>query len=271
MRIGKKFRELEQANKKAFISYICAGDPDYETSFEILKSLPGAGCDIIEIGVPFLDPAGDGPIIEDAAKRAISSGMTLVKTLQMVSEFRKSNSDTPVILMTYFNPLLKYGLDKIFSDMKKAGVDGVLIVDLPLEEEHEVINFVKDVDLDFIRLITPITSEDRMKQILNNASGFVYLVSMLGITGTKVAKVEDNEKNLALLRKHTNLPLAIGFGIKTPANANEFSKIDTDGVIVGSTFVKEIENSHHSNKTIIETKDNIVALVKEFQKAINNG
>lgn len=268
MRIKNKFTQLKQENKKAFISYICAGDPDFETSFEIFKALPNAGCDLIEIGIPFLDPAGDGPVIEDASKRAIGNGMTVVKTLKMVEEFRKTNLETPVILMTYFNPLLKYGLNKIFADMKKAGADGVLIVDLPFEEENEVVDFVKEADLDFIRLVTPITPEDRIKKILKNASGFVYLVSMLGITGTKTAKVEDNENNLSILRQNTDLPLAIGFGIKNTEVAREFSKIDTDGVIVGSAFVKEIENSYKANKSLRETKTNVIELVKKFSEAI---
>jgi len=270
MRIKEKFIQLKKEGKKAFISYLCAGDPDYDTSLEVLKGLPGAGCDLIEIGVPFLDPAGDGPTIEDASKRAIGNGMNLVKTLTMLEEFRKDDLNTPVIFMTYFNPLLKYGLDKIFADMKNAGADGVLIVDLPFEEEDEVVGFIKDVDLDFIRLVTPVTPEDRVGKILKNASGFVYLVSMLGITGTKTAQTQDNIRHLEILRKKTDLPLAIGFGIKTPETAKEFSKIDTDGIIVGSTFVKEIENSCKTNKTQDQIKQNVLELVKKFSESIKN-
>lgn len=268
MRIRDTFTQLRKENKKAFISYLCAGDPHYTTSLEILKGLPDAGCDLIEVGVPFLDPAGDGPVIENASKRAISNGMTLVKTLEMIADFRETNSKTPIILMTYFNPLLKYGLDKIFTDIKQAGVDGVLIVDLPLEEENEVVEFVKKENIDFIRLISPITPENRIKKVLTNASGFVYLVSMLGITGTKLAKIEDNEKNVEILRQHTDLPLAIGFGIQNPNVAREFSNIDTDGIIVGSAFVKEIENSYLANNNLNETKENVLALVKQFSEAI---
>lgn len=270
MRIQEKFTQLKQENKKAFISYICAGDPNFETSLDILQNLPASGCDLIEIGVPFLDPAGDGPVIEDASKRSILNGMNLVKTLEIAKEFRKKDSTTPIIFMTYFNPLLKYGLDKIFADMKEVGADGVLIVDLPLEEENEVIGFVKEAELDFIRLVTPMTPEDRIKKILTNASGFVYLVSMLGITGTKTADPKDNEKKLELLRKHTKLPLAIGFGIKSPEVAGKFSKIDTDGIIVGSAFVKEIENSYLSNKPQDIIKQNVLDLVKKFSGAIKN-
>lgn len=269
MRIKNKFDQLKSQNKKAFISYICAGDPNFDDSLEILKSLPDS-CDLIELGVPFLDPAGDGPIIEDASKRAINNGMTLKKVMAMVVEFRKENSTTPIILMTYFNPLLKYGLEKIFSDMKQAGVDGVLIVDLPLEEEHEVVEHVKSANIDFIRLISPNSGEARIANIVKNASGFLYLISMLGITGTKSAKASDNEKNLKIIRKLSDLPISIGFGIKNAQIAQEFSKIDTDGIIVGSTFVKEIENSYKENIKIKDYKDKICQMAKEFKEAIND-
>ena len=249
MRITQTFANLKKQNKTAFISYVCGGDPDYETSLKILQSMPENGVDLIEIGIPFLDPAGDGPTIEDASKRAIKSGMNLHRVLDLVKDFRKNNDKTPLILMTYFNPLLKYGLNKIFSDMKKSGADAVLIVDLPLEEENEVVSQVKKCELDFIRLVTPATDLERSKKIAKNASGFLYLVSMLGITGTKTADLAENEKNLKNLRKASNLPIAIGFGIKTPEIARQFSKIKADGIVVGSTFVKEIENSL-LNKTI---------------------
>jgi tryptophan synthase alpha chain len=269
-RITKTFTNLKKQNKTAFISYICGGDPNYETSLEILNKLPENGVDLIEVGVPFLDPAGDGAIIEDASKRSIKNGMTLQKTLNLVKDFRKNNQNTPIILMTYFNPLLKYGLDKIFTDAKKSGADGVLIVDLPFEEEKEVLQEVKKANIDFIRLIAPTTSFERAKKISKNASGFLYLISMLGITGTKVANLEENITNLKALQKVSNLPIAIGFGIKTPEIARNFSKANFDGIIVGSTFVKEIENSITNKKSDTEISKNVLAKVKEFNEAIHD-
>ena len=269
-RLKQKFDELKKQNRCAFISYICAGDPDFSTSLELLKSLPDAGCDIIEIGVPFLDPAGDGPIIEKAAKRAIAGGMTLKKTLQMVEEFRKTNQKTPLILMTYFNPVLKYGLNKIFVDAEKSGVDGMLIVDLPLEEEGEILVEIKKSNLDSIRLITPTTNQARAKKICKNASGFLYLVSMLGITGTKLADISENIKNLQNLRQVSKLPIAIGFGIKTPNQAGEFAKIGVDGVVIGSSLVKEIDDNFLAQKSSAEIVEATIAKVADFAAEIGS-
>jgi tryptophan synthase alpha chain len=257
-RIEKKFSELKSKNQTAFIAYICAGHPDYETSLKVLKSMPDSGVDVIELGVPFLDPAGDGPIIENAAKRAVQGGMTLRKTLEMAQEFRKNNEETPLILMSYYNPILKYGLNKIFSDAAKSGVDGFLIVDLPLEEEKEILSEIKKSKLDLIQLIAPTTNPKRAKEISKNAGGFLYLVSMLGITGTKSADISENKKNLQNLRKVSNLPIAIGFGIKTPEMAQEFSRIGADGIVIGSAIVKEIdENFSEVTKKISDFSNKI--------------
>ncbi len=263
-RISTKFRELKAKNKSAFIAYICAGDPNYKTSLAIMKKMPQAGVDIIEIGVPFLDPAGDGPVIENAAKRAIKNGMTLKKTLAMIAEFRQENLETPIVLMTYYNPLLRYQINKIFEDAKSSGVDGILIVDLPLEEEKEALPAIKKAKLDFIQLVSPTTSKDRAKKIVKNASGFIYLISMLGITGTKSAKVEDNIHNLAMLREITNLPVAIGFGIQNPDQAQKFRDLSFDGIVVGSSFVKEINNNFTANKTTEEIVNLVTKKIEEF-------
>lgn len=263
-RIKTKFSELQKQDKSAFIAYICAGDPSYQNSLSILKAMPKSGVDIIEVGVPFLDPAGDGPVIEQAAKRAIKNGMTLNKTLAMIAEFRKENQSTPIVLMTYYNPLLKHGINKVFSDAKSAGVDGVLIVDLPLEEEGEAINEIKKAQLDFIQLIAPTTPQNRAKKIVKNASGFVYLISMLGITGTKEAKAEENIDNLHKLRAITKLPIAIGFGIKTPKQAKEFADLGFDGVVVGSTFVKEISDNVAAQKSASEIVTLVTKKIEEF-------
>ena len=265
-RIEKKFQELK--NQCAFIGYICAGDPDFTTSLNILKAMPKAGVDIIELGVPFLDPSGDGPIIEMASKRAIQAGMSLSKTFLMAQEFRKNNQETPLILMSYYNVLLKYGIDKIFLDAEKSGIDGVLIVDLPMEEESEILTELKKSQLDLIRLIAPSTDEKRAKQILQSASGFVYLISMLGITGTKMANAESNKNNLAMLKKITNLPVAIGFGIQSPSQAGEFSKIGVDGVVIGSTIVKEIGENFLAKKSADEIVLAVTKKINEFSQQI---
>ncbi len=249
-RIKEKFAELKLQKKSALITYICAGDPNYETSLNTFKALPGAGADIIELGVPFLDPSGDGPIIEEAGKRAVLGGMSLAKIFKMVVEFRKHDEKTPIILMTYYNPLLKFGINKIFAEAEKSGVDGMLIVDLPPEEESEILEEIGKTKLDLIRLIAPTTDIERAKKITKNAGGFLYLISMMGITGTKSAELEENKKNLEKLRQVSDLPVAIGFGINNPTQAQEFAKLGFDGVVVGSAIVKEIGNA--------------VEIVKEF-------
>lgn len=265
-RIEKKFSELKNQKRSAFISYICAGDPDYQTSLAVLKSLPQAGCDIIEIGAPFLDPSGDGPVIENAAKRSVKGGMTLKKTLQMAQEFRKSNSETPLILMSYYNPILKYGLDKIFSDAEKSGFDGILIVDLPFEENAEIAKEISRTNLDLINLIAPTTNLQRAKKIVKSGSGFIYSISMLGITGTKMLKLPDNKKSLQNLRKISDLPIVIGFGIQTPAQVREFSQLGFDGTVVGSAIVKEIDKNFAAKKSSQEIVNAVNVLVKSFTK-----
>ncbi len=263
-RISQKFATLKQQNKKALIAYICAGDPNFETSLEVLKAMPKAGCDIIELGIPFLDPSGDGPIIQEASKRAIDKKMTLKKTLQMVAEFRKSDNKTPVILMGYYNPILKFGLNKIFLRAEKSGVDGFLIVDLPPEEEEEILGEISKTKLDLIRLIAPTTNKERAKKIAKNAGGFLYLISMLGITGTNLANAKENKTNLDNLRKISNLPIAIGFGIQQPKQAKEFCEIGADAVVIGSIIVKEMAK----NKTKEKIIKSVTKRIEEFAKEI---
>lgn len=268
-RIEQKFLELKAKNKCAFVAYICAGDPNFEASLSVLKGLPAAGADIIELGVPFLDPSGDGPIIENAGKRAIQSGMSLKRTLEMALEFRKIDQKTPLILMSYYNPIFKYGLDKIFVDAEKSGIDGMLIVDLPLEEEQEILVELNHSKLDLIRLIAPTTDQARAKKIAQNASGFLYLISMLGITGTVSADISENKKNLQNLRQASDLPIVIGFGIKTAKQAGEFSKIGADGVVVGSTIVKEIDSGVLEGKSKEEIVTKAIAKVRDFAGEIS--
>jgi len=269
-RIKQTFANLKKQNRNAFVAFITAGDPDYETSFEILKKLPAAGVDIIELGIPFLDPAGDGPIIEIASKRAIENGMNLKKLLIMVEEFRKTNSNTPIILMGYYNSVLYYGLEKFSYDAKKAGADGVLIVDLPPEEDEEFRKFTNQNELDLIKLITPTSDGNRIKKIVTNASGFVYMVSILGITGTKSADPKENKIFIEKIQKITDLPVVIGFGIKDINDAKEMAKIGADGVVIGSSLVKVIADGLEekiSNQKIIEK---ILAKTKEFSLAITD-
>ncbi len=263
-RIKQKFSELKKQNKCALVTYICAGDPDYSTSLKLLKALPKNGADLIEIGVPFLDPAGDGPIIENASRRAIKAGINLKKVFKLAEEFRQQDSATPLILMSYFNPLLKFGIDKVFTQAQKSGFDGVLIVDLPLEEEMEILPALNKTSLDFIRLIAPSTDINRIKKICKNASGFLYLISMLGITGTKLAVAKDNEKNLQQLQKISQLPIAIGFGIQNPNQAQEFAKLKVDGLVIGSAIVQEMSKNISQQSML----DNALETVKNFASKI---
>lgn len=268
-RIEKKFKELQNQQKCAFVGYICAGDPDYKTSLELLRAMPKAGCDVIELGVPFLDPSGDGPIIENAARRAIDCGMTLIKVLKMAEEFRETDQKTPLILMSYYNPVLKYGLNKIFTDAEKSGFDGVLIVDLPLEEEEEILAEIFNTNLDLIRLIAPTTKQTRAKEIVKNAGGFLYLISLMGTTGVKSADISENEKNLKNLREVSDLPIVIGFGIQTLNQAKDFSEIGADGLVIGSAIVKEVDENFIKRKSSAKIVEVVSDTISAFAEAIH--
>lgn len=267
-RIQSKFTELHSQQKCAFVAYICAGDPNLETSTKLLDSMPGAGVDIIELGVPFLDPAGDGVIIQNAARRAVAGGASLAKVLKMVENFRKKDQKTPLILMSYYNPILKYGLGEIFADAAKSGVDGFLIVDLPPEEEGEITAEIKSSGLDLVGLIAPTTSKNRAKKIAEKSSGFLYLISLLGVTGTQAARLDDNLQNLQNLREVSDLPVVIGFGIKEPAQAKEFSKSGAQGVVIGSAIVAEIDKNFCEKKSSDEIVAAASAKMREFTQAI---
>ncbi|MGC9369013.1 MAG: tryptophan synthase subunit alpha [Paracoccaceae bacterium] len=239
-RIDRKFAALKAEGKKAFVSYVMAGDPDYDTSLEIVKGLPGAGVDIIELGIPFTDPMADGPTIQLAGQRALEAGQTLQKTLDMAAEFRKGDDETPIVMMGYYNPIYNRGVDRFLADAKAAGVDGLIVVDLPPEEDEELCIPAQKAGLNFIRLATPTTDDKRLPKVLQNTSGFVYYVSITGITGAAEAQAGDVGPEVARIKAKTDLPVIVGFGIKTPDNARDIAAV-ADGAVVGSAIVKQIE------------------------------
>jgi tryptophan synthase alpha chain len=238
-RIDAKFAELKAAGRKAFVSYIMAGDPDYATSLEIVKGLPAAGVDIIELGLPFTDPMADGPTIQLAGQRALEAGQTLQRTLDMVAEFRSGDDTTPIVMMGYYNPIYNRGVDRFLADARKAGVDGLIVVDLPPEEDEELCIPAQKAGLNFIRLATPTTDDKRLPKVLTNTSGFVYYVSITGITGAANASAGDVAPEVARIKAKTDLPVIVGFGIKTPDASEAIAKV-ADGAVVGSAIVAEI-------------------------------
>jgi tryptophan synthase alpha chain len=238
-RIERRFSELETAGRAGLIIFVCAGDPDAATSAKILAGLPAAGADLIEIGMPFSDPMADGPAIQAGSLRALKAGMTLAGTLELVRAFRARDHATPVILMGYYNPIYSYGSLRFLDDAKGAGVDGLIIVDLPPEEDDELCLPALARDLCFIRLATPTTDEHRLPAVLANTKGFIYYVSITGITGAGAPVAEQVRVAATRLRRHTDLPVAVGFGIRTPEQAGEIARV-ADAVVVGSALVDQI-------------------------------
>ena len=265
-RIKKKFIKLEETNKKGLITFITAGDPNYDISLEIMKNLPSSGADIIEIGMPFTDPMADGPAIQASYLRALQEGQNINKTIKLVKTFRKSNNDIPIVLMGYYNPIYKYGVNKFLKDAKEAGIDGLIIVDLPPEADEEVCIPASKIDIDFIRLATPTSSINRLPEIIKNSSGFLYYVSVLGITGSKTPKIENIEKNINLIKSLTNIPIAVGFGIKTPAQAVSISQT-AEAIVVGSAIIEKIYGAYNKDKSDI---DFIIGETCDFVKSISN-
>jgi len=240
-RIAAKFSELKNSGHKAFVAYVMAGDPDDETSFRLIQGLPDAGVDIIELGMPFTDPMADGPVIQRAGQRALEHNMTVQRTLDMVKDFRKHDDRTPVVLMGYFNPISSFGVDIFLSDAVEAGVDGLIVVDLPPEEDNELCIPAQAAGLDFIRLATPTTNDNRLPCVLRNASGFVYFVSITGVTGTAEAHAETVQPDIERIRAQTDLPIVVGFGITNPDRATSIAEV-SDGVVVGSAIVSKMGN-----------------------------
>ena len=260
-RIDDTFLTLRATGKKAFVAYIMAGDPDYNKSMELLNGLPRAGVDIIELGLPFTDPMADGPTIQLAGQRALNSGQNLKKTLQMVEDFRRKNNVTPIIIMGYYNPIYSYGVDKFLSKAKLVGVDGLIIVDLPPEEDNELCIPAKNIGLNFIRLATPTTDAKRLPAVLKNTSGFVYYVSINGITGVANASSGSVAPEVSRIKNETELPVVVGFGIKTPVAALEMAKV-ADGVVVGSAVVEKIAQG--------ESNENVLAFIKSLADGVHN-
>ena len=238
-RIDDTFARLKAEGKKAFVSYIMAGDPDVATTLAILSGLPGAGVDIIELGLPFTDPMADGPTIQLAGQRALEAGMTVDATLQLVRDFRAADKTTPIVLMGYYNPIYARGVDLFLSQAKEAGIDGLIVVDLPPEEDGELFLPAQAAGLNFIRLATPTTDAKRLPKVLQNTSGFVYYVSVTGITGAAAAQAVDVGPEVARIKRSTDLPVIVGFGITTPQQARAIASV-ADGCVVGSAIVKEI-------------------------------
>ncbi|HEX3499018.1 MAG TPA: tryptophan synthase subunit alpha [Stellaceae bacterium] len=238
-RIARRFAALKKENRAGLVTYLVAGDPDPATSLKLIAGLPKAGADLLEIGMPFSDPMADGPAIQAAGLRALKSGMTLRFTLELVRSFRKNDGATPIVLMGYYNPIYRYGVAPFLVDAKEAGVDGLIVVDLPPEEDDELFNPTLSSGIDFIRLATPTTDDARLPVVLDRATGFVYYVSIAGITGTKSAASSDVATAVARLRRHTTLPLAVGFGIKTPDQAEAVARI-ADAAVIGTALVQRL-------------------------------
>ncbi|MEL6885096.1 MAG: tryptophan synthase subunit alpha [Pseudomonadota bacterium] len=238
-RIDAKFQSLAAQGRKAFVAYVMAGDPDYDTSLEVVRGLPAAGVDVIELGLPFTDPMADGPTIQLAGQRALEAGMTLQRTLDLARAFRETDDTTPIVLMGYYNPIYSRGVDAFLVDAKAAGIDGLIVVDLPPEEDAELCIPAQAAGLNFIRLATPTTDDKRLPRVLQNTSGFVYYVSITGITGAAEAQATDVGPEVARIKSATDLPVIVGFGINTPEKSRAIASV-ADGAVVGSAIVSRI-------------------------------
>ncbi|TDQ83443.1 tryptophan synthase alpha chain [Dongia mobilis] len=241
-RIERRFAALQAEGRGGLVVFVTAGDPAYETSREIVLGLPAAGADVIELGMPFTDPMADGPAIQASSLRALKAGQNMKKTLQLVRDFRAREQDTPIVLMGYYNPIYSYGVDRFLKDAGNAGVDGLIVVDLPPEEDQELCLPALKAGLNFIRLATPTTDDQRLPTVLNNTSGFVYYVSIMGITGTRSASSTDIGAAVARLKRHTDLPVAVGFGITDAQSAAAVARV-ADAAVVGSAVVGRIAGS----------------------------
>ena len=265
-RIEARFAALKAEGRAAFVPYVMAGDPDYATALEILKGLPAAGADLIEVGFPFSDPMAEGPPIQRAALRALAKGMTLARTLQLVAEFRKTDDQTPIILMGYANPLLSWGFEAFARDAARAGADGLIVVDIPPEEADPLADALDAEHLSLIRLATPTTDEKRLPVVIRRTSGFVYYVSVAGVTGVKAADAAEVAPHVARVRAASGLPVCVGFGIRTPENAAAVAKV-ADGVVVGSALVDEVAIAVEMNESVTAR---VLSKVDSLAKAVRS-
>jgi len=269
-RIDRRFAALKQEGRAAFVTFLMAGDPDPDTALAILKVLPAAGADVIELGMPFTDPMADGPSVQAAGLRALKAGQTMVKTLAAVRAFREGDDATPIVLMGYYNPIYIYGVDRFLADAKSAGVDGLIVVDLPPEEDGELCLPALKAGLNFIRLATPTTDDKRLPTVLTNTSGFVYYVSITGITGSATPDARRVGDAVARIKRHTALPVAVGFGVKTAASARGLAA-NADGVVVGSALVDALRASLDPNgKATAGTVTAVTDLARELAEGVRS-
>src|SRR6266571_5747856 len=263
-RIDNRFAELKAQGRAALVTFLTAGDPDSETSLALIKALPKAGADVIELGMPFTDPMADGPAIQASSQRALKAGQTMKKTLTMVRAFRKTDDATPIVLMGYYNPIYVFGVERFLAEAKAAGVDGLIVVDLPPEEDEELCLPTLKAGLSFVRLATPTTDDRRLPAVLANTSGFVYYVSITGVTGTAVPDASKVTGAVARIKRHTKLPVAVGFGVRTAAHARAIAK-GADGVVVGSALIDILKasldrNGKATRKSVKAVTDLVAAL-----------
>jgi len=269
-RIQNRFQACAREGRAALVTFVTAGDPDFETSSAILAALPAAGADVIELGVPFTDPMADGVPVQLAGQRALKAGQTLRKTLAMVEGFRKAGHDTPIVLMGYYNPIWAYGVEAFLNDARRVGIDGLIVVDLPPEEDEELCLPALKAGVSFIRLATPTTDDKRLPKVLQNTSGFVYYVSVTGVTGGAIADYGAVGDAVARIKRHTDLPVAVGFGVKTAEDAATIAK-RADGVVVGSALVERVRLSlDDQGKATEKTVSAVTSLVSELAQGIRS-
>jgi len=269
-RIDRRFAQLKTEGRAALVTFLTAGDPDPETSLALLRAIPAAGADVIELGMPFTDPMADGPAIQISSQRALKAGQTLKKTLAMVRAFRQGDDATPLVLMGYYNPIYIYGVDRFLRDAKSAGVDGLIVVDLPPEEDEELCLPALKAGMNFIRLATPTTDDKRLPAVLVNTSGFVYYVSITGITGAAMADPAKVTAAVARIKRHTKLPVAVGFGVRTAEQAAVIAA-GADGVVVGSALVNALKASlDRDDKATAKTVTAVVNLVAELARGVRS-
>ena len=268
-RLAQRFAELRAKGRAGFVPFVTAGDPDFETSFEILKGLPSAGADVIELGVPFSDPMADGPAIQASSMRALKAGMSVKRALEMVRRFRESDTDTPIVLMGYYNPVHAYGAATFIADAAEAGVDGLIIVDLGPEEDETLRRLARDAGIDVVRLATPTTDEARLPAVLNGAGGYLYYVSVAGVTGTKAVPQDEVAAAIGRIKEHTDLPCAVGFGIRTPEQAASVARI-ADAAIVGSAIVSLIADAVRDGRPKAAIVTDALSFCRSLANAVRN-